>query len=57
VRLGWLKMSDHQRRDALQRTDAGESVVELARTFGVERATPYRMQALASALGRELRNG
>jgi DNA invertase Pin-like site-specific DNA recombinase len=35
---------------ALQRMDAGESVVDLARTFGVDRATLYRMQALVSAL-------
>jgi DNA invertase Pin-like site-specific DNA recombinase len=47
------KMSAHQRREALQRMDAGESMVELARTFGVDRATLYRMQALASALKRE----
>jgi DNA invertase Pin-like site-specific DNA recombinase len=45
-----LKMTDHQRREALQRMDAGESVVDLARTFGVDRATLYRMQALDSAL-------
>jgi Helix-turn-helix domain of resolvase len=44
-----LKMTDHQRREALHRMDAGESVVELARTFGVDRATLYRMQALACA--------
>jgi hypothetical protein len=30
--------------------DAGESVVELARTFGVDRATLYRLQA-AERLG------
>jgi DNA invertase Pin-like site-specific DNA recombinase len=59
VRFGRpLKMTDHQRREALQRMDAGESVVDLARTFGVDRATLYRMQALASALkGSELRSG
>jgi hypothetical protein len=45
-----LKTSDDQRREALQRMDAGESVVDLARTFGADRATRYRMQALASAL-------
>ena len=51
VRFGRpLKMTAHQRREALQRMDAGEPVVELARTFGVDRATLYRMQALASAL-------
>jgi hypothetical protein len=32
-----LKMTDHQRREALQRMDAGESVVDFARTFGVDR--------------------
>jgi DNA invertase Pin-like site-specific DNA recombinase len=46
VRFGRpLKMTAHQRREALQRMDAGESVVELARTFGVDRATLYRLQA------------
>jgi DNA invertase Pin-like site-specific DNA recombinase len=51
VRFGRpAKLSAHQRREALQRMDAGEPVVELARTFGVDRATLYRMQALASAL-------
>jgi DNA invertase Pin-like site-specific DNA recombinase len=44
------KLTAHQRREALQRMDAGEPVVELARTFGVDRATLYRMQALVSAL-------
>jgi DNA invertase Pin-like site-specific DNA recombinase len=44
------KLTPHQRREALQRMDAGESMVDLARTFGVDRATLYRMQALASAL-------
>jgi DNA invertase Pin-like site-specific DNA recombinase len=44
------KMSAHQRREALQRMDAGESMVDLARTFGVDRAALYRMKALASAL-------
>jgi DNA invertase Pin-like site-specific DNA recombinase len=45
VRFGRpLKLSAHQRREALLRMDAGESVVDLARTFGVDRATLYRMQ-------------
>jgi Resolvase, N terminal domain/Helix-turn-helix domain of resolvase len=49
VRFGRpVKLSAHQRREALQRMDAGESVVELARTFGVDRATLYRMQAAAN---------
>jgi DNA invertase Pin-like site-specific DNA recombinase len=39
------KMSAHQRREALQRMDAGESIVDLARTFGVDRATMYRLQS------------
>jgi transposase-like protein len=50
VRFGRpAKLSAHQRQEALQRMDAGESMVDLARTFGVDRATLYRMQALASA--------
>jgi DNA invertase Pin-like site-specific DNA recombinase len=48
VRFGRpAKLSAHQRREALQRMDAGESVVDLARTFGVDRATLYRLQAAA----------
>jgi DNA invertase Pin-like site-specific DNA recombinase len=39
------KMSAHQRREALGRLDAGESVVDVALTFGVDRATLYRLQA------------
>jgi DNA invertase Pin-like site-specific DNA recombinase len=39
------KLTAHQRREALQRMDAGESMVDLANTFGVDRATLYRMQA------------
>jgi DNA invertase Pin-like site-specific DNA recombinase len=51
VRFGRpTKLSAHQRREALQRMETGESVVDLARTFGVDRATLYRMQAIASAL-------
>ena len=51
VRFGRpAKLSAYQRREALQRMDAGESMVDLARTFGVDRATLYRMHALASAL-------
>jgi hypothetical protein len=38
-------MTLHQRREALHRMDAGESIVDIARTFGVDRATLYRMQA------------
>ena len=39
------KMTAHQRREALRRMNAGESIVDLARTFGVDRATLYRLQA------------
>ena len=39
------KMTAHQRREALRRVNAGESIVDLARTFGVDRATLYRLQA------------
>ena len=46
VRFGRpLKLSHHQRREALERLDAGESVVDIARTFGVDRATLYRLKA------------
>jgi DNA invertase Pin-like site-specific DNA recombinase len=46
VRFGRpLKLSPHQRREALERLGAGESVVDVARTFGVDRATLYRLQA------------
>jgi DNA invertase Pin-like site-specific DNA recombinase len=37
------KLTAHQRREARQRMDAGESIVDLARTFGVDRATLYRL--------------
>jgi DNA invertase Pin-like site-specific DNA recombinase len=46
VRFGRpLKLSPHQRREALERLGGGESVVDVARTFGVDRATLYRLQA------------
>jgi DNA invertase Pin-like site-specific DNA recombinase len=38
------KLTAHQRREALHRMDAGDSIVDLARTFGVDRATLYRIQ-------------
>jgi DNA invertase Pin-like site-specific DNA recombinase len=50
VRFGRpLKLSPHQRREALKRVGDGESVVDVARTFGVDRATLYRLQAAAGA--------
>jgi DNA invertase Pin-like site-specific DNA recombinase len=38
------KLSAHQRREALDRIAAGEAVVEVARTFGIDRATEYRLK-------------
>jgi DNA invertase Pin-like site-specific DNA recombinase len=37
------KLSPHQRREALARLNAGEPVAEIARTFGIDRATVYRL--------------
>jgi DNA invertase Pin-like site-specific DNA recombinase len=49
VRFGRpLKLSPHQRREAIARLDAGDAVVDVARTFGVDRATLYRMRAEAA---------
>jgi len=39
------KLSPHQRREALARLNAGDSVVDVASTYGVDRATLYRLQA------------
>jgi DNA invertase Pin-like site-specific DNA recombinase len=39
------KLSAHQRREAMDRINAGEAVAEVARTFGVDRATVYRLKA------------
>jgi DNA invertase Pin-like site-specific DNA recombinase len=45
VRFGRpLKLSPHQRREALERLSAGDSVVDVAGTYGVDRATMYRLQ-------------
>src|SRR5580658_1476140 len=33
------KLTPHQRREAIERVSAGEAVAEVARTFGVDRAT------------------
>jgi DNA invertase Pin-like site-specific DNA recombinase len=49
VRFGRpLKLSAHQRREAIERLDAGDAVVDVARTFGVDRATLYRMRSEAA---------
>jgi DNA invertase Pin-like site-specific DNA recombinase len=39
------KLTAHQRREAIDRVNAGEAVAEVARTFGVDRATVYRLKA------------
>jgi DNA invertase Pin-like site-specific DNA recombinase len=39
------KLSAHQRREAIDRIAAGEAVAEVARTFGVDRATVHRVKA------------
>jgi DNA invertase Pin-like site-specific DNA recombinase len=38
------KLTAHQRREALDRIAAGEAVAEVARTFGIDRATVYRLK-------------
>ena len=38
------KLSPHQRREAIERLNAGEAITEIARTFGIDRATVYRLQ-------------
>jgi DNA invertase Pin-like site-specific DNA recombinase len=38
------KLTPHQRREAIARLNAGEAVTEIARTFGIDRATVYRLQ-------------
>jgi DNA invertase Pin-like site-specific DNA recombinase len=49
VRFGRpLKLSPHQRREAIERLDAGDAVVDVARSFGVDRATLYRLRAEAA---------
>jgi DNA invertase Pin-like site-specific DNA recombinase len=45
VRFGRpAKLTPHQRREAIARLNSGESVTEIARTFGIDRATVYRLQ-------------
>jgi DNA invertase Pin-like site-specific DNA recombinase len=38
------KLSVHQRREAIDRIEAGEAVADVARAFGVDRATLYRLK-------------
>jgi DNA invertase Pin-like site-specific DNA recombinase len=45
VRFGRpTKLTPHQRREAIERLNAGEAVADVARTFGIDRATVYRLQ-------------
>jgi DNA invertase Pin-like site-specific DNA recombinase len=38
------KLTPHQRREAVERLNGGETITEIARTFGIDRATVYRLQ-------------
>jgi hypothetical protein len=38
------KLFPHQRREAIERVSAGEAGAEVARTFGVDRVTVYRLR-------------
>jgi DNA invertase Pin-like site-specific DNA recombinase len=44
------KLSPHQRREAIARLKAGEAVMEIARTFGIDRATVYLDEMGTSSL-------
>jgi DNA invertase Pin-like site-specific DNA recombinase len=46
------KLTAHQRREAIRSIDAGEAVAEVARTFGVDRATLYRLKERVSTVVR-----
>jgi hypothetical protein len=45
-----LELSHHQRREAPARLSVGDSVVDVASTYGADRATMYRLQAAADKL-------
>jgi hypothetical protein len=48
VRFGRPRALDaHQRREALARLDAGDAAADVARTFGCNRATIYRLRSTA----------
>jgi DNA invertase Pin-like site-specific DNA recombinase len=50
VRFGRpAKLTPHQRREAIARRDAGEPLVDIARTFGVSHTTIGRLTAAAPA--------
>ena len=38
------KLTAHQRREAIKRLNAREAVTEIARSYGIDRATVYRLQ-------------
>ena len=38
------KLSPHQRREAIDRLNAGEHIADIARSYGIDRATVYRRQ-------------
>jgi DNA invertase Pin-like site-specific DNA recombinase len=37
------KLTAHQRQEAIERLNTGEAVADIARTFGIDRATVYRL--------------
>ena len=48
VRFGTkLKLTPHQRREALARREAGEALTEIGRTFGVSHSTISRLRGEA----------
>ena len=44
------KLTAHQRREAIARRDAGETLADIARTFGVSHTTIGRLTAAALAI-------
>ncbi|MDR3484628.1 MAG: helix-turn-helix domain-containing protein [Bradyrhizobium sp.] len=44
------KLTPHQRREAIARRDAGETLTDIARTFGVSHTTIGRLTAAAQAI-------
>ena len=47
-----LKLTLHQRREALARREAGESLVETGRSYNVSHSTISRLHEVTSFLGR-----
>jgi DNA invertase Pin-like site-specific DNA recombinase len=48
------KLTAHQRQEAVERVAAGEAVAEVARTFGVDRATYIARQRLCRLIESDL---